>query len=146
MLKFRQTLLAVVSVAVLAGRGAAQQPTTITGHVSRDDGSPLAGATIAIPSLGLGTTSRADGSYGFLIPTDRVQGQTVAVTARAIGFKPQTVDVALAEGSLTQDFALPANPLQLGEIVVTGAGTVSEVEKLGSVRNSIDSSLISRSD
>ena len=79
------------------------------------------------------------------MPSGRVQGQTVAVTARAIGFKPQTVEIALAEGPISQDFGLDANPLQLGEVVVTGAGTVSEVEKLGSVRNNVDSLLISRS-
>jgi TonB-linked SusC/RagA family outer membrane protein len=69
----------------------------------------------------------------------------VAITARAIGFKPQTVQVALTEGTIDQNFDLAVNPLQLGEIVVTGAGTISEVEKLGNVRNSVDSSLISRS-
>ena len=145
MLTCRQMLTVATMLLGFAGRGTAQQPTTITGHVNRGDGEPLAGATVAIPTLGLGTTSRADGSYGLLVPANRVEGQTVAVTARAIGFKPQTVEVALAEGPITQDFGLAANPLQLGEIVVTGAGTVSEVEKLGSARNSVDSSLISRS-
>jgi TonB-linked SusC/RagA family outer membrane protein len=53
--------------------------------------------------------------------------------------------VALGEVTITRDFALVANPLQLGELVVTGAGTQSEVEKLGSVRNNVDSSLIRRS-
>ncbi|MGH9263002.1 MAG: TonB-dependent receptor plug domain-containing protein, partial [Acidimicrobiales bacterium] len=55
------------------------------------------------------------------------------------------VQVALAPGALTRDFALEANPLQIGEIVVTGAGTVAAAEKLGNVRNSVDSSLIQRS-
>ncbi len=41
-----------------------------------------------------------------------------------------------------RDFSLAANPLQLGEIVVTGAGTVSEVEKLGTVRSYVDSSTV----
>jgi TonB-linked SusC/RagA family outer membrane protein len=144
-LNFRQTLIIAAMVLYFAGRGTAQQPTTIVGHVNRDDGTPLAGATVAIPALGIGTTSRPDGSYGLLVPSDQV-GQTVAVTARAIGFKPQTIDIPVVEGSNTQDFGLASNPLQLGEIVVTGAGTVSEVEKLGNVRNSVDSALIGRSD
>jgi TonB-linked SusC/RagA family outer membrane protein len=144
-LNCRQTLIIAALLLGLAGRGTAQQPTTITGHVNREDGTALAGATVAIPSLGIGTTSRADGSYGLLVPPDRVQGQTVAVTAKAIGFKPQTVEISLTEGPIAQDFGLATNPLQLGEIVVTGAGTVIEVEKLGSVRNSVDSSLITRS-
>jgi TonB-linked SusC/RagA family outer membrane protein len=144
-LNSRQMLIAAVAALTLAGSAAAQQPTILTGHVNRDDGTPLGGATVAIPALGLGTTSRTDGSYGLLVPSGRGQGQTVAMTARAIGFKPQTVQIALTEGPISQDFGLASNPLQLGEIVVTGAGTVSEVEKLGSVRNSVDSSLISRS-
>lgn len=145
MLNSRQLFIIAFALVSLVGSAAAQQPTIITGHVNRDDGTPLGGATVAIPSLNLGTTARADGSYGILVPSDRANGQTVAVTARAIGFKPQTAQVTLSEGPVAQDFGLAVNPLQLGEIVVTGAGTVSEVEKLGSVRNSVDSSLITRS-
>jgi TonB-linked SusC/RagA family outer membrane protein len=144
-LNCRQTLIIAATLLVLAGRGIAQQPTTVTGHVNRDDGTPLSGATVTISALGIGTTSRADGSYGLLVPAGQGQGQTLTVTARAIGFKPQTVEIALRQGSIVQDFGLATNPLQLGEIVVTGAGTVSEVEKLGNVRNSVDSTLISRS-
>jgi TonB-linked SusC/RagA family outer membrane protein len=144
-LNVRQVLITVTALLGLAGSATAQQPTVLTGHVNRDDGTPLGGATIAIPALGIGTTSRSDGSYGFLVSGARAQGQTVALTARAIGYKPQTVQVALTEGTIAQDFGLAPNPLQLGEVVVTGAGTVSEVEKLGSVRNSVDSSLINRS-
>ena len=145
MLNSRQLFITALALLGLAASGTAQQPTIITGHVSRDDGTPLGGATLAIPALGIGTTSRSDGSYGLFVPSDRAQGQMVAITARAIGFKPQTVQVALTEGTIDQNFDLAVNPLQLGEIVVTGAGTISEVEKLGNVRNSVDSSLISRS-
>jgi TonB-dependent SusC/RagA subfamily outer membrane receptor len=53
--------------------------------------------------------------------------------------------VNLSGGSQTADFALADNPLQLGEIVVTGAGTESAVEKLGTVRNNVDSTVIQRS-
>jgi TonB-linked SusC/RagA family outer membrane protein len=144
-LNSRQVLITVAALLSLAGSGAAQQPTTLTGHVNRDDGTPVGGATVSIPALGIGTTSRPNGSYGLLLPSGQAQGQTVTVTARAIGFKPQTVQITLTEGPNTQDFGLAANPLQLGELVVTGSGTVSEVEKLGSVRNNVDSSLITRS-
>jgi TonB-linked SusC/RagA family outer membrane protein len=141
----RQILIAAAAVLASVRPSTAQQPTTITGHVTREDGSPLPGATVAIPELSLSTTSRADGGYGMLIPSERVNGQNVSLTVRAIGFKPQAVQIALTPSGGVHDFGLAANPLQLGEIVVTGAGTISEVEKLGSVRNSVDSSLISRS-
>jgi TonB-linked SusC/RagA family outer membrane protein len=144
-LNFRQALITTVALLGVIGSAAAQQPTVITGHVNRDDGTPLGGASVSIPSLGIGTTSRSDGSFGLAVPSGQAQGETVAVTARAIGFKPQTVQITLTEGAIAQDFGLATNPLQLGEVVVTGAGTVSEVEKLGSVRNNVDSSLITRS-
>ena len=87
MLNSRQVLITVAALLSLAGSGAAQQPTTLTGHVNRDDGTPVGGATVSIPALGIGTTSRPNGSYGLLLPSGQAQGQTVTVTARAIGFK-----------------------------------------------------------
>jgi TonB-linked SusC/RagA family outer membrane protein len=144
-LNCRQVLIVILALLGVARAGAAQQPTTVTGHVNRDDGTPLAGASVTLSGLGISTTSRADGSYGLLVPPGRADGQKEPLTVRAIGFKPQTIEITLAPGGVVQDFGLANNPLQLGEIVVTGAGTVSEVEKLGSVRNSVDSSLINRS-
>lgn len=144
MLNRRQILIAAIALVGLVSSGAAQQPITVTGHVKSEEGAPLAGATVSIPSLRVSTTSRPDGSYGLLVPADQ-EGQPATLMVRAIGFKPQTTEITIAPGGAVQDFSLAANPLQLGEIVVTGAGTVSEVEKLGSVRNSVDSSLISRS-
>jgi TonB-linked SusC/RagA family outer membrane protein len=140
----RQILIAVIALVGLASSGVAQQPVTVTGHVKSEEGAPLAGATVSIPSLRVSTTSRPDGSYGLLVPADQ-EGQPATLMVRAIGFKPQTAEITISPGGVVQDFGLAANPLQLGEIVVTGAGTVSEVEKLGSVRNSVDSSLINRS-
>jgi TonB-linked SusC/RagA family outer membrane protein len=140
----RRQLLLIAAPLAIASHLFAQQPSTVSGRVTREDGSPLPAATVAIPSLGISTTSRGDGRYGLLVPSDHA-GERVALTARSIGFKPMTAEITLAPAGVVQDFGLAANPLQLGEIVVTGAGTVSEVEKLGNVRNSVDSSLIARS-
>jgi len=43
------------------------------------------------------------------------------------------------------DFVLETNPLQLGEVVVTGAGTTSEAQKIGNVRSPVDSAEIQKS-
>jgi hypothetical protein len=72
----RQVLIALATLG-LAGSLAAQQPTTVSGHVNRDDGTPLGAATVAIPALGLSTTSRSDGAYGLLVPPARI-GEQVA--------------------------------------------------------------------
>ena len=117
----------------------AQQGATVTGRATGDAGAPLSAVTITIPELGVGTLTRDDGRYSLSIPGARVAGQTVTLSARRVGYKPKLARVTITPGTVTQDFLLEANPLQLGEVVVTGAGTSTEVEKLGNVRNQVSS-------
>jgi TonB-linked SusC/RagA family outer membrane protein len=134
-------LCASVGVASLA----AQEPVTLSGRVTAG-GVPIGSAEVIVPSLGLGASTRDDGRYAIVIPGARATpGQTLSVVARRLGYKPSTVQVTLRAGIVEQDFALAPNPLQLGEIVITGAGTVTEAQKLGSVRNAVDSALVARS-
>ena len=123
---------------------AAQEPVTITGKVASDAGQPLGQVEVAIPAMGLGALSKDDGRYTIVVPGARVSGQTVAVTARRLGYKAVSAQITLSPGGVTHDFALAANPLQLGEVVVTGAGTTTETEKLGNVRNHVDADLLQR--
>ncbi len=116
---------------------AAQEPVTITGKVTSDASQPLAQVEVAIPTMGLGALTKDDGRYVLVVPGARVSGQTVTLVARRLGYKSQSAQVTLSSGGVTHDFTLAANPLQLGEVVVTGAGTASETEKLGNVRNSV---------
>jgi len=123
----------------------AQNPVTISGRVTNDATAPLSFADVAIPSLGIGAVTRDDGRYAIFVPAARVSGQSVQVIVRRLGYKPQTVTVALSQPVVTQDFTLAPNPLQLGEIVVTGAGTATSTEKLGNVRNTVGADQIERS-
>ncbi len=123
---------------------AAQEPVTITGKVTSDAGQPLTQVEVAIPAMGLGALSRDDGGYVVVVPGARVSGQTVTLVARRLGYKSQSAQVTLTAGGVTHDFVLAANPLQLGEVVVTGAGTTSETGKLGNVRNNVGADLIER--
>jgi TonB-linked SusC/RagA family outer membrane protein len=123
----------------------AQDPATVTGTVTASTAGPLGNVSVAIASLGVGSVTREDGRYSFVVPSARVQGQQVELTARLIGYRAQTVTITLRPGTVTQDFVLEPNPLQLGEIVITGAGTATEVEKLGNVRNNVPAELIVRS-
>jgi len=123
---------------------AAQGPVTITGKVTSDAGQSLGQVEVAIPTMGLGALSKDDGGYTLVVPSARVSGQTVTMVARRLGYKSQSAQVTLAAGGVTHDFVLAANPLQLGEVVVTGAGTTSETGKLGNVRNNVSSDLIQK--
>jgi hypothetical protein len=134
-------LLPAVGAMLLPWSAGAQQVSTVIGRVM-SEGTPVPSATVSIPELGLGALTNEAGRYTISVPGARVQGQTVTVTARRVGYRPQNVRVTISEGSVTQDFELAANPLQLGEVVITGAGTATEVEKLGNVRNAVSAEQI----
>jgi len=142
---FRWLCTVVAPLALLPGFVLAQQAGTISGRVTDENGKPVASATVAIPALGLGATTRENGQYTIELPGARVSGQEVTLTARAISYKPQSTTLTLTSGQTTQDFTLATNPLNLGEIVVTGAGTETTVEKYANVRNSVSEELIKKS-
>ncbi|HEX6600361.1 MAG TPA: TonB-dependent receptor plug domain-containing protein [Gemmatimonadaceae bacterium] len=83
----------------------AQRAVTITGHVSSGR-MPLQGASVRIEQLDMGTVTNADGRYSIIVPSSRVQGQTVTLTARYLRYAPASVQVVLVGGSLVQDFDL----------------------------------------
>ncbi len=141
----RRFVASVGAFALIPAWLAAQQPAAITGKVVGENGRPLANATVSITQLGIGSNTRDDGSYTLLVPGARVSGQQVTLSVRAINYKPVTATITLSEGQITQDFTLAPNPLQLGEIVVTGAGTQTTTDALGTVRNYIDSTAVQNS-
>ena len=144
-LSFRRIVASIGIALLLPVVAHAQESATISGHVTGEGGIALSGVAVSIPELGLGGITRDDGSYTVAVPSARVNRQAVTVTARRVGYKPKSARVTINPGTLTQDFVLEANPLQLGEVVVTGAGTSTEVEKLGNVRNSVSPELLVKS-
>ena len=93
----RRRLLPLAGAALLAAPtwAFAQNPVTINGRVTSDAGAALGFAEVSIPSLGVGAVTRDDGRYAIFIPAARVTGQTVALTVRRLGYKPQTASIAL---------------------------------------------------
>ena len=123
----------------------AQDGATVTGRVTSEAGAPLASASVFIDGLNIGALTREDGVYSFVVPAARVQNQAATLTARLLGYKAATVPITISARTITQDFRLAPNPLRLGEVVVTGAGTVTQAEKLGNVRNAVDAEQIVKS-
>jgi len=141
----RKLVFAVLVLASLPVAALAQQTATITGRVTAESGGPLAGASVFLEGGTVGSTTDENGRYSFQVPGARVTGQPTRVTARRIGYTSRSATVTLSPGAIQQDFLLAANPLQLGEVIVTGAGTTSEVQKLGNVRNNVSTELIVKS-
>ena len=137
-------ILSVISAsAMVASAALAQSGTTVSGRVTNEAGAPLPSASVFIPSLNVGSQTNDAGRYSFVVAGNRAAGQTVALTARVIGFTAKSVQITLTNGrDITENFVLTSNPLRLGEVVVTGAGTSTTREKLGVTINTVDSSAI----
>jgi TonB-dependent SusC/RagA subfamily outer membrane receptor len=123
------TTLVALIIGLFAVQSAHAQ-TVITGRVTNEQGAPIAGANVAIPSLAVRAQTDASGTYRVAIPADRANGQVVDITGRYIGFKQQARPVTLTPGSQTVDFSLVADPFNLGEVIVTGVATGTEQRKL----------------
>lgn len=124
------TLGAIVAAA--APVVARAQDVVITGRVTsqRTNGDPLAGASIGIAELGVGTLTNSVGTYTLTVPAARVRGQTVTLQARAIGLKPIRRAITLTPGRSTQNFDLQNDVTRLSEVVVTGVAEGTERVKL----------------
>ena len=115
----------------------AQQPTTVSGRVTAD-GTPLQGALVAIPALGLGGYTDAEGQYSINAPATAT-GRTVMLTARRIGYAPDSVQITLSGGTVERDISLSLSATQLTGIVVTALGVERERAQLGTAQQQITS-------
>jgi len=142
---FKRILSVIGASSMVASVALAQAGTTVSGRVTNEAGAPIAGASVFIATLNTGAQTNDAGHYTFTVAGARATGQTVALTARVIGFTAKSAQITLTSGStVTQDFTLVANPLRLGEVVVTGAGTSTTRERLTATINTVDSSALRR--
>jgi CarboxypepD_reg-like domain/Putative zinc-finger len=114
----------------------------ITGRVLSEAGAPLGSASVVLEGTGIATLTHDDGHYALTVPASRVDGKTRSLVARLIGYKAGVAPIVAGSDSITHDFVLVTNPLTLSEIVVTGEGTSTSAEKLGSTVNALDSNKV----
>jgi Spy/CpxP family protein refolding chaperone len=99
------------------------QGATITGTVKSSMGHVLQAANVRIPTLNVSYGTAEDGTYRIVLAPDRVRGQTVTLTVRAVGHKPQSKEITIGAGAQDHDFTLDVDVNRVSEVVVTGAGT-----------------------
>ncbi len=114
--KLRWVGLLIAGLLCLAGPrlGWAQVRHLLSGTVRGADGAALPGATVAVPALGLGTSTEADGRYHLSIPEGE---QRVVVSF--VGYTSQTFTVSLRRDQ-QRPVTLAASTSELGEVVVQG--------------------------
>ncbi|HXF96861.1 MAG TPA: SusC/RagA family TonB-linked outer membrane protein [Gemmatimonadales bacterium] len=129
--------VAVVLLAVPASFARAQGlgPAVITGRVTTEAGAPATGAVVSVVELNIGVSVNPEGRYSITVPGERVRGQAVTVTARAIGYRVQSTSLTLNAGTFEVNFALAQDVFKLEAVVVTG---VSAETRLANVPFSVD--------
>jgi TonB-dependent SusC/RagA subfamily outer membrane receptor len=141
----RKLTAAIALLVGAASVASAQSGATISGTVTSEEGTPLPGATVLIQGTTIGTHTDDAGRYTIVVPASRANGQTSTLIARTIGYAARQVPIVLTAGStVTQNFSLVVNPLNLDVVVVTGAGTSTTRERLTTTINTVDSSALNR--
>jgi TonB-linked SusC/RagA family outer membrane protein len=128
------------AVALVPGAVAQAQTATITGRVTTS-GAPLGGASVGIPSLGVGAITGTDGRYSFNVDVAKASGRPVTLQARFIGYKPQRRTITL-QGRSEQDFELERDVLALEQVVVTGVSGATVQTKTAFAVAVVDNSAI----
>lgn len=95
------------------------QTAKLTGTVKdAATGEALVGASVGIQGTRFGTSAKANGTFEI----SGLPEGTYKVTARYIGYQPQTLEVTLSAGSTAQlDFALRESVRIIDEVVVTAS-------------------------
>jgi TonB-dependent SusC/RagA subfamily outer membrane receptor len=139
-LRLAAALVALAAAAPLLAQGtAARGPLTIQGRVTDGARNPVVGAQVAVEGRPIGTTTNDDGSYRLVVAS--VNGPFTLV-ARRIGFRPGRSAVTETEGTITRDFALPRDVLELSQVVTTATRTETERAQLGATLSSVSGEAI----
>lgn len=112
-------LLFLTSTVVFAQR------ITVTGTVSDESGSPLAGATVQVKGSTVGTLSGPDGRYSLEVP-----GPETTLVFSFVGYLPVEVQVLK---QTTINATLSESVGNLGEVVVVGYGTQKKLNLTAAV-------------
>lgn len=125
------SLLALLgALFALPAANAQAQNAVITGKVISDVGAPIDVANVVIVELAVSVRTNSDGTYNISIPAARVQGQTVVLRVRAIGFLQGVQSIRVTAGTQTHNFELKKDINRLSEVVVTGSMEGTERAKV----------------
>jgi len=122
-------LFAGLATTVLASTAFAQRA-IITGTVKSAQGQALQAANVRIANLNVSVGTDVDGAYRIAVARELVNGQTVTLSVRAVGYTPQTKEITISEGTQKHDFTLVFDVNRVSEVVVAG----NRVDTVGTLR------------
>ncbi len=130
------SLLLVVCLVLLSSMALAQSGATIKGVVSDENGDPMQGANVYVKGTDIGALSDigaatdTEGNYEFVVPARYANGQEVQLYCSYVSYKQMEVTVTLRTGTITQNFAMELDVLNLDEVIVTGVIGATPKKKL----------------
>ena len=129
LLKVRFFAVLVACALMLPGMRELAAQGTIVGSISEEaSGRALTGAQVYISEITLGTLARGDGRFLLL----NVPAGTHTVTVEMLGYSPASEEVEVSSGqTVTLDFVLALQALELDAIVVTGTAGVTQRRQIG---------------
>ena len=142
LLRLAAALLAVVAPPLHAQVAAPRAPLTIQGRVTDGAQNPVVGAQVAVEGMPIGTMTNEDGSYRLVIAR---APSPFTLVARRIGFRPGRSQVTEVEGTITRNFALPRDVLELSQVVTTATRTETERAQLGATLSSVSGEALANS-
>jgi len=120
--------MAVMGIALFTAPALAQEPKTVTGTVTSEQGTPMAGVSVVIKGTSRGTSTNSDGNYS----VRAAEGDILVY--RLIGNAPQERTVG-ADNVINVQLRRVAT--QLDEVVVTALGQTTAQRALGTAQQSV---------
>ncbi|MDO5607059.1 MAG: TonB-dependent receptor [Capnocytophaga sp.] len=120
--------LVLTWIVLFVGLAAFAQERTITGRVTSQDGSPLAGVNIVVRGTQIGTSTDFEGFYRLAAVR---QGDVLEFSY--VGYITQTHRLAEMGGNNTLDVSMAEDAQQLDDVVVVGYGTQRRSDVTGAV-------------
>lgn len=141
-----QRLLPTLAALLLAFGAMAQGKVTFTakGMVKDETGSPMVGVPVQLRGTTVGTLSDIDGNYTL---TGTVNAGAYEMIASIIGYATgvKKVDISSASSTISQNFDLSPDALNLNEVLVIGSSVLQERKQLGNASTTIRADDIARS-
>jgi TonB-linked SusC/RagA family outer membrane protein len=126
--------LSVVLFLIVASTFTSMAQSTFKGKITSSDGSPIASASISIEPGGYGSSSDANGNYSFFVD---LKPGTYVMTVSSVGYKLQTKEIAVTNGTVTNDFQLKKDIINMDQVVVIGSSLSQSRKQLGNTVNSV---------
>ena len=120
-----------------------QEPYSIYGNVTDENGNPIPGVTIQIKDTNQGVITDFSGNYTL---ETTVEAGSYVLIIRSLGYTTQEIDITLdSQTAVENNVMMTTDILGLDQVVVTGVGALTAKKQIGNTISSVKGTDISES-